>query len=101
VEANTALAARDGHADRPLLAWSRHQVRLGILAQRRLALAGAGASRPRRSSVLYIQLLIRELTGVELDPGWADSLAVGALALAALLGGLLNIRDLRRGRLQT
>jgi hypothetical protein len=49
----------------------------------------------------YIQLLIRELTGVELDPGWADSLAVGALALAALLGGLLNLRDLRHGRLQT
>ena len=49
----------------------------------------------------YIQLLVRELTGIELDRGWADWLALGTLALAALLSGLLNIRDLRRGRLQT
>lgn len=49
----------------------------------------------------YIQLLVRELTDIELAPGWADSLALGTLALAALLSGLLNIRDLRRGRLQT
>ena len=49
----------------------------------------------------YIQLLVRELTGIELEPAWADSLALGTLALAALLSGLFNIRDLRRGRLQT
>jgi hypothetical protein len=46
----------------------------------------------------YIQLLIRELTGIELDPGSAASLALGTLVLAAVLGGLINIRDRRRGR---
>jgi hypothetical protein len=44
----------------------------------------------------YIQLLIREVTGIELAPVWADSLALGTLAVAAVLGTLLNVRDLRR-----
>jgi hypothetical protein len=43
----------------------------------------------------YIQLLIRELTGIEPDPGWANSLAVGTLAVVAALSTVLTVRDLR------
>jgi hypothetical protein len=45
----------------------------------------------------YIQLLIRELTGIDLGPVWADTLAVTTLAAAALLSVVLNVRD-RRSR---
>jgi Protein of Unknown function (DUF2784) len=47
----------------------------------------------------YVQLLIRELTG--LDPGRAaaDAVAVVTLAAAAVLSVALNLRD-RRGRAQ-
>lgn len=45
----------------------------------------------------YIQLLIRELTGIEPDSGWANSLAVGTLAFVAALSTLLTVRDLRAG----
>ena len=44
----------------------------------------------------YIQLLIREAAGIDLDPGAADALAVVTLAGAALLGVTLTIRDRRR-----
>jgi hypothetical protein len=41
----------------------------------------------------YIQLLIREVTGVELRPITADVLAVGTLVLAAGLGVTRTLRD--------
>jgi hypothetical protein len=41
----------------------------------------------------YIQLLIREVTGLELGVGAANTLAVVTLAVAALLGAALSLRD--------
>jgi hypothetical protein len=41
----------------------------------------------------YIQLLIRELTGIELGPYIADAMAVVTLAVAAALGVMFTIRD--------
>ncbi|MGH9382857.1 MAG: DUF2784 family protein [Vicinamibacterales bacterium] len=46
----------------------------------------------------YVQLLVRELTGIALSPGAADSLALGALIVAGVLSIVLNLRDLRRER---
>jgi hypothetical protein len=46
----------------------------------------------------YIQLLVRELTGIAPDTGWANSLAVGTLAVAAGLSTFLTVRDLRADR---
>lgn len=43
----------------------------------------------------YIQLLIREVTGVDLSPDWADGIAVGTLAAAAILSAVMNLRDRR------
>ena len=40
----------------------------------------------------YVQLLIRELTGSDIGATAADTLAVGALGVAALLGVALTIR---------
>jgi hypothetical protein len=44
----------------------------------------------------YIQLLIREVTGVTLGARAADALALVSLAAAALLGVTLSVRDRRR-----
>ena len=44
----------------------------------------------------YVQLLIREVTGVELDAFQAETLAVGTLVTVALLSVWLNLRDARR-----
>lgn len=44
----------------------------------------------------YIQLLVAELTGLELERTLADTLAVVALGTAALLGLALTVRDRRR-----
>ena len=44
----------------------------------------------------YIQLLIRQLTGIDLRSGAADALAVIALALSAWLGVARSVRDRRR-----
>jgi Protein of Unknown function (DUF2784) len=44
----------------------------------------------------YIQLLIRELTGIELAPGAANALAVVTLAASAFLGTALSVRDRKR-----
>jgi Protein of Unknown function (DUF2784) len=41
----------------------------------------------------YIQLLIREVTGLELGVGAANALAVVTLAVAALLGAGFSLRD--------
>lgn len=41
----------------------------------------------------YIQLLIREVTGLELGVGTANTLAVVTLAVAALLGAAFSLRD--------
>jgi hypothetical protein len=43
----------------------------------------------------YVQLLIRELTGVDPGPAVADALAVTALTAAAALGVTLHLRDRR------
>jgi hypothetical protein len=44
----------------------------------------------------YIQLLVREITGIALGARAADALALVSLAAATLLGGTLAVRD-RRG----
>ena len=44
----------------------------------------------------YIQLLIRQLTGIELAPDWANALALGTLLIVAVLSSILNARDLQR-----
>jgi hypothetical protein len=44
----------------------------------------------------YIQLLSRELTGIEVGLGTANAVAVVALAAAAFLGVALSLRDRRR-----
>lgn len=44
----------------------------------------------------YIQLLLREVVGIDLEARWANTLALGTLTIAALLGTVLNIRDSRR-----
>jgi hypothetical protein len=44
----------------------------------------------------YIQLLLWELTGIQVSPGSADALAIVTLAAAALLGVALNLRDRMR-----
>lgn len=41
----------------------------------------------------YIQLLIRELIGIDLSPDWANALAVVTLLVVALLSIVLNLRD--------
>jgi Protein of Unknown function (DUF2784) len=41
----------------------------------------------------YIQLLVRELTGIDMPADVADVLAVATLAAAALLSAALNVRD--------
>lgn len=46
----------------------------------------------------YVQLLIRELTGVELEPFVANVLTLLALAVSAGLGAALTIRDARARR---
>jgi hypothetical protein len=49
----------------------------------------------------YVQLLIREVTGVDVGPGAADALAVATLAAAAVLGVAMSIRDRRRSGART
>jgi hypothetical protein len=44
----------------------------------------------------YIQLLIREITGIDLAPGLADALAVSGLVAAGALGVAFTLRDRRR-----
>jgi hypothetical protein len=48
----------------------------------------------------YIQLLIRELTGIDLDPDSANALALGTLVVISVLTTVLNIRDLRSHQAQ-
>jgi Protein of Unknown function (DUF2784) len=49
----------------------------------------------------YIQLLIREVTGLELGVGAANTLAVVTLAVAALLGAAFSLRDRLRSVRET
>lgn len=44
----------------------------------------------------YMQLLIREVTGIELTSDWADTLTGGIFAVVAALSVILNLRDFRR-----
>jgi hypothetical protein len=46
----------------------------------------------------YIQLLIREVSGIDLAPVWANTLALATLLIVAVLSSVLNIRDFRRDR---
>jgi hypothetical protein len=41
----------------------------------------------------YVQLLVRELTGVDPGPALSDALAVATLAAAAVLGMTMHLRD--------
>jgi hypothetical protein len=51
-----------------------------------------------RDPASYVQLLLSEVTGIDLDPVWANALTLGTLVAAAILGVVLNIRDRRCGR---
>jgi hypothetical protein len=44
----------------------------------------------------YVQLLIHQLIGIDLGPGWSDALALVTLMAVALLSGIMNISDRRR-----
>jgi Protein of Unknown function (DUF2784) len=44
----------------------------------------------------YIQLLVRELAGIDLKPAVADALALGTLIGVGALTAFLNVRDRRR-----
>jgi hypothetical protein len=44
----------------------------------------------------YTQLLLRELTGIDLAPRHADALTAGVFALVAMLSITLNLRDRRQ-----
>jgi hypothetical protein len=46
----------------------------------------------------YIQLLIRDVIGIELDASTADAIAVVTLATTTVLGAALTMRDLKRRR---
>jgi hypothetical protein len=46
----------------------------------------------------YVQLLIRQLTGLEVGTSLANGLTLGALVAAAMLGILFTLRDRRRAR---
>ena len=46
----------------------------------------------------YIQLLIAEVTGIDISPGIANTLAVVVLAVSAVLGVMLTLRDRRQSR---
>jgi len=48
-----------------------------------------------RDPASYTQLLLAELTGLDLTPAWADGLTVTMFAVALVLSGALNIRDRR------
>jgi Protein of Unknown function (DUF2784) len=48
----------------------------------------------------YVQLLVRELTGIDPGPAVADALAVATLAAAAVLGVAMHLRD-RQSRLSS
>jgi hypothetical protein len=47
----------------------------------------------------YIQLLIREVTGIDLNPDVANALALATLVVVGVLSSVLNIRDIRRKRM--
>ena len=47
----------------------------------------------------YMQLLIAEVTGLDLPPAWIDAGTVSGLAIVAALSVTLNVRDRRRSRL--
>ncbi|MGH9175169.1 MAG: DUF2784 domain-containing protein [Vicinamibacterales bacterium] len=41
----------------------------------------------------YIQLLIAELTGIDVPTGWADALTVSVFGLSAAISVVLSVRD--------
>jgi Protein of Unknown function (DUF2784) len=44
----------------------------------------------------YVQLLISELTGIDLNPTLANAVALSTLIVVGVLTSILNIRDIRR-----
>lgn len=81
---DTAVAPRDGRAHGTVLVRFGRLVRLGILPLHGLALANPPS---------YIQLLIRLLTGIVVEPRIADALALITLTVAILLSVMLRMRD--------
>lgn len=51
-----------------------------------------------RDPASYTQLLLAELTGLDLTPAWADALTVSIFAIAMVLSVALNFRDRRPGK---
>jgi hypothetical protein len=43
----------------------------------------------------YTQLLVRELTGIDLGVTWANGLTLGVFGIAAALSIIVNLRDRR------
>jgi hypothetical protein len=68
---------------------------MGLLSMHGLALAGS-ARLGHQDPPSYIQLMIRELFGIDLGPNRANALALGTLTAAAVISILLNVRDRRR-----
>jgi hypothetical protein len=89
------VATCDGVANRAVLVRSGHLVRMGLLSMHGLALAGL-ARLGHQDPPSYIQLMIRELFGIDLGPNRANALALGTLTAAAVISILLNVRDRRR-----
>ena len=48
-----------------------------------------------RDPASYTQLLLAELTGLDVTPAWADGLTVTVFAIAMVLSVALNVRDRR------
>jgi hypothetical protein len=95
VGSGALVATCDGVANRAVLVRSGHLVRMGLLSMHGLALAGS-ARLGHQDPPSYIQLMIRELFGIDLGPNRANALALGTLTAAAVISILLNVRDRRR-----
>ena len=96
LETDTALAASDVVAHCAVVVWSRHLVWMGLLPVHRLALADSRAPWVCHDPSSYIQLLVREIAGIDLTPARANALALGTLIVVGALTAFLNLRDLRR-----
>jgi hypothetical protein len=44
----------------------------------------------------YTQLLVRELTGIDLGVAWANGVTLGVFGIAAALSIIVNVRDRRQ-----
>jgi hypothetical protein len=48
-----------------------------------------------RDPASHIQLLVTEVTGIDMTPSWADGIALCTLVVVAILSIVMNIRDRR------